>query len=126
MFSLARTLAGRLWTNGRALATATKPKAVQPPLSLTNLPTRPKRPANAYNLFYTDRFEAARSSNPTVKITELSKVIAAQWKDLPKNVKQDYDKKAAAQMPKYKQQMEEYNAIMKRKVVRFAFVDRSS
>lgn len=57
-----------------------------------------------------------RSVNPNVKWPFLLKEIAVEWNNLSDDVKREYGEKAAEKLQQFKQEMAEYNGLMKRKV----------
>jgi hypothetical protein len=61
----------------------------------------PKRPSTSYLLFTQDRRAAVRAANPTMKITDVSKVIGAEWKALGEAAKKKYSDRAAVLKEKY-------------------------
>lgn len=79
----------------------------------SNLPTRksssdkkikdnnkPKAARSAYIYFCNDNRQKIRDENPQMKITEITKILGVQWKEL--NKKAESNKKAREQLEKYK------------------------
>lgn len=61
-----------------------------------------KRPMTAYLLYSSETRAEHQAAHPDAKLGELSKFIAAAWKDLPEAEKATYTKAAAAAMEEYK------------------------
>lgn len=57
-------------------------------------PTKPKRPLNAYNLFFLEKQPKMKSENPLMGGNEISKVIGAQWAEMSQEEKLPYIQKA--------------------------------
>ena len=79
----------------------------------SNLPTRksssdkkikdynkPKAARSAYIYFCNENRQKIRDENPEIKITEVTKILGQQWKEL--NKKAESNKKALKQLEKYK------------------------
>lgn len=66
-----------------------------------------KRPMTAYLLYSSETRAEHQAAHPGAKLGELSKFIAAAWKDLPEAKKATYTKAAAAAMEEYKHKLEE-------------------
>jgi hypothetical protein len=72
-------------------------------------PNAPKRPMTAYFLFLNDRREAIKSSNPNIKVTEVTKEAAHQWNNAEPNVRKKYDDMAAKLKANYAKELAKYN-----------------
>jgi len=68
----------------------------------------PKKPLSSYFMFTRDRRAALKSSQPDAKITELTKVIAAEWKELEAATKEKYTAEAAQAKAQYLVKWAEY------------------
>ena len=61
---------------------------------------KPKAARSAYIYFCNDNRQKIRDENPEIKITEVTKILGQQWKEL--NKKAESNKKAQKQLEKYK------------------------
>lgn len=71
-------------------------------------PDAPKKPQSAYFMYANDVRASIKSENPEMKITEISKVIGAQWKELSEKEKSKYEKQAMKAKKAYEATMESY------------------
>merc|ERR1712228_601384 len=74
----------------------------------------PKRPISAYFLYAMDVREEFKSNNPDLKMTALTKLIAAQWKTEDDKAKEEYKEKraeyvASNKYKKWKKDVAEWN-----------------
>lgn len=76
-------------------------------------PDAPKRFKSAYICFVTDKMEVVKSTLPAdVKVTEVMKVLAYMWKNLPPLEKLEYEKIARADKSRYLDELQNYNGPM--------------
>jgi len=68
----------------------------------------PKKPLSSYFMFTRDRRAALKAENPDMKVTELTKVMSAEWKALDAAAKQRYADEAAAAKSAYAVKWAEY------------------
>jgi structure-specific recognition protein 1 len=61
----------------------------------------PKHPKSAYIYFSMEKGEAMRKENPTLKMTDTSKVVSEMWKALSAEAKKPFEDKAAADKARY-------------------------
>ncbi|NWU81232.1 TFAM factor, partial [Onychorhynchus coronatus] len=71
---------------------------------------RPKRPLNAYIRFTKENRSAFREKNPEVSSTELTKILAGAWKELPASQKQVYEEAGKRDWQRYGEQLAKYKA----------------
>lgn len=71
---------------------------------------KPKRPKNGYFLYRDDVYGKVKAANPEKPITELSKIIAAEYAALPQAKKADYEATYKKAMDKYNKDMEKFHA----------------
>ena len=62
----------------------------------------PKRPPNAYFLFTADVRASIKAANPTATVTDLTRLIAADYKLLPEAKRAEYNAKAKELSTAYK------------------------
>jgi len=67
-------------------------------------PEKPKKPPTAYLLFAAE----VRSQNPSLKMTEQSKLAGKRWKAMIAGEKEPYERRAAPDVERYKEQMKAY------------------
>merc|ERR1712228_59723 len=68
----------------------------------------PKRNQSSYFLFSNERREQIKAENPSKKLTELSRLIAGEWKKKSGDEKKGYADKSAVLKQAYLLRMEEY------------------
>ena len=61
----------------------------------------PKIPANQYSLFLKEKFPIVKQQNPSIKVSEIAKIISGQWKTLPESEKSVYRDKAGQSFKQY-------------------------
>jgi len=66
----------------------------------------PKRPRSSYLFFCDETRDTLKRSHPDLSVIDLAKLQGAQWKDLPEPDKQRYVDKAAADVERFKAEME--------------------
>ncbi|NWS22353.1 TFAM factor, partial [Pachyramphus minor] len=71
---------------------------------------RPKRPLTAYFRFMMENRPAFREKNPEASSTELTKILAGAWKELPAAQKQVYEEAKKAEWQRYGEQLAKYKA----------------
>merc|ERR1711962_1800162 len=72
-------------------------------------PNAPKRPTSAYFFFAGEVRPGIREENPDMKITEVAKLIGAQWRELEDGEKKPYEEQAAKDKKRYEKEMQAYN-----------------
>ena len=71
-------------------------------------PHAPKRPPSAYFIFSNNRRKQLIQEQPKSRITELSKVISKEWKEMEQEKKDDFDVQAKQRKAEYVTALEEY------------------
>eukprot|EP00760_Papus_ankaliazontas_P006525 PhM_4_TR13080/c0_g1_i1/m.56708 len=71
-------------------------------------PNAPKRPLSAYFHFCSTRRAALREANPTCRITEIAKLLAAEWRTLGEAERVEFSELAAKDKLRYQREMESY------------------
>jgi len=71
-------------------------------------PHAPKAPLNGYLVYFNEERAEMRSKNPQMSFGELTKIIAAKWKDLPVEDKQKYINEADVDKERYNKEMADY------------------
>ena len=69
---------------------------------------QPKRPLSAYFLYANDVREDVKSNNPATKMTEISKLVAKQWKEADDDTKEPYLEEAKKAKKDYAAKRKEY------------------
>lgn len=80
----------------------------KPPKKPKQPDAMPKRPQSSYFIFSNERRNELKTQYPDKKITELSKLIADEWKAKTAEEKKVYEQQAAVNKEKYHKTMEEY------------------
>lgn len=70
---------------------------------------KPKRPANAYQLFSNDNRAKIQAKYPNEQMGFISKKLGEMWKNCSEKDKKSYNEKAATAKEEYEEQMKEYN-----------------
>ncbi|XP_031646009.1 FACT complex subunit SSRP1-like isoform X2 [Oncorhynchus tshawytscha] len=68
----------------------------------------PKRPMSSYMLWLNSSREHIKSENPGISITEISKKAGEMWKQIGKDDKEGWDRKAEEAKKNYEKAMKEY------------------
>merc|ERR1712048_1420510 len=84
------------------------PKSKKPPKKPKQPESMPKRPMSSYFLFANARRESMKVEHPDKKLTELAKLIGAEWKTISAEDKKAYEDKVVVAKKEYEQKMEEY------------------
>jgi hypothetical protein len=71
----------------------------------------PKKPRSAYTLFCSDVRADVAAANPSLKLSELSKIFGKRWSSTTKKVKDQYEKKSKAEKDKYEIEVKKYNEM---------------
>jgi len=71
-------------------------------------PNMPKRPLSSYFLFSNERRAVLQQKMPDKKLTELSKLISVEWKELSDEQKEKYASKAKKAKDKYDKNLAAY------------------
>jgi len=78
-------------------STLPQPQIQSPQVTLSydanGKPLIPRRPLTAFFLFKEENFAQVKRENPTLKITDLTKVIAGKWANISAEVKSYYETK---------------------------------
>eukprot|EP01033_Poteriospumella_lacustris_P009432 gene9432-6759_t len=76
-------------------------------------PDAPKRFKSAYICFVKDKMDDVKKSLPAdVKVTEVMKLLACMWKNLPPLERLEYDKIARADKSRYMEELQHYSGPM--------------
>lgn len=68
-----------------------------------------KRPLNAYNLFYLERQPQMKAENPLLNGNEVSKLVAAEWKEMSEEKKKPYNENARSIYQEFKEKNPNYH-----------------
>lgn len=71
-------------------------------------PSAPKAPLNGYLVYFNEERSEMRIKNPNIGFGELTKIIAAKWKELPADEKQKYINEAELDKERYNKEMADY------------------
>ncbi|RNA03218.1 high mobility group 20A [Brachionus plicatilis] len=71
-------------------------------------PSAPKAPLNGYLVYFNEERSEMRVKNPNIGFGELTKIIAAKWKELPADEKQKYINEAELDKERYNKEMADY------------------
>ncbi|CAF0875171.1 unnamed protein product [Brachionus calyciflorus] len=71
-------------------------------------PSAPKAPLNGYLVYFNEERSEMRQKNPNIGFGELTKIIAAKWKELPTDEKQKYINEAELDKERYVKEMADY------------------
>lgn len=71
-------------------------------------PSAPKAPLNGYLVYFNEERSEMRQKNPNIGFGELTKIIAAKWKELPTDEKQKYINEAELDKERYIKEMADY------------------
>lgn len=71
-------------------------------------PSAPKAPLNGYLVYFNEERSEMRQKNPNIGFGELTKIIAAKWKELPADEKQKYINEAELDKERYNKEMADY------------------
>merc|ERR1719150_666483 len=80
----------------------------KPPKKPKQPESMPKRPQSSYFVFSNERRSQMKTEHPNTKLTELSKLIANEWKVISAERKTHYENKAKENKINYTQRMEQY------------------
>jgi len=86
---------------------ATNPEIVKS-VAKEEKPAPPKRPLTAFFHYVQEVRPGLKEANPELKITELTKIIANNWKEMNEEGKQIYEAKATEEKQKYEQDLKDY------------------
>jgi len=71
-------------------------------------PDMPKKPLTSYMQFGADVRAQIKADNPDAKITEIAKLIGAQWQETAQEKKDEYKKNYESEMETYKVELEQW------------------
>ncbi|KAG5893181.1 hypothetical protein JTB14_016458 [Gonioctena quinquepunctata] len=71
-------------------------------------PDMPRRPLSVYFIYYLTRREAVQAENPGIEATEVAKLCSQEFKSLPPEKKEKYEKAAQKNKEEYELKMEEF------------------
>lgn len=71
-------------------------------------PNAPKRGKSAYMFFCADVRESVVEQHPDKKMTDISKILGAKWKELSDEAKKPYDQMAKEDKARYEREKESY------------------
>eukprot|EP01083_Nonionella_stella_P010153 29014_1 len=80
----------------------------KPPKKPKQPESMPKRPQSSYFVFSNERRSQMKSEYPDKKLTELSVIIAGEWKNKTAEEKKYYEEEAAKNKIKYQSEIEQY------------------
>jgi len=96
------------------LSTLPQPQIQLPKVTLSydanGKPLIPKRPLSAFFIFKNDCYEQVKRENPTLKITEVVKLVAQRWGNLSTEEKLSYEARNQEAKALYEQQIALYEA----------------
>lgn len=72
------------------------------------LPGQPKRNLSSYFMYVRDNREKVIADNAGISVTEITKILGAQWKALTAEEKAPYEEKAAEDKVRYAREMDEF------------------
>ncbi|CAM9249195.1 unnamed protein product [Ectocarpus fasciculatus] len=73
-------------------------------------PNKPKGASSAFMQFSQKERAVVKEENPDMKVTEISKVLGARWREMDDNDKAPFQKKADKDKARYQKEMAAYNA----------------
>ena len=85
-------------------------------------PNRPKRATIAFMFFSNEQRPRVLRSSPQMHLSEVSKVLGAEWRGMDARAKAPYEAKAAADKKRYEREMAAYTPPFKPKRPRPAFM----
>lgn len=91
---------------GKTTKATKKPKATKPKTKKKEQ-TGPKKPKSGFMFFSQERRKALKEEQPTLSITEASKVIGAEWRKLTDEEKKPYDELASKDRERYKKEKQD-------------------
>lgn len=71
-------------------------------------PNAPKKPLSAYFMFSKENRERLKEANPDAGVSDIAKLLGAEWKNVTAEEKAKYEKMAAKDKARYKEEMENY------------------
>ena len=71
-------------------------------------PEPPKRPLTAFFIYKADVYDDVKKDNPSLKMTELTKLISEKWGKVDASTKTKYEKKNEEAKEKYEQEKQDY------------------
>ena len=72
-------------------------------------PNKPKGRTSAYAFYVQDEREKAKKAGKDIQFGTFSKVCASKWKDLSKDEKDKYERKAEDDKVRYQREMSQYH-----------------
>lgn len=81
-------------------------------ISLSDLPSKPKRPAGPWNRFVTEYKDVMKGA----RLSESMRIIGAKWKNMSAGERAPYEAAFSQENAVYKEQIKEYNRVMKQKI----------
>ena len=79
-------------------------------MSKVEIPSPPKRPTNAFFKFRAQVYDDVKNKNPTLKITELTKVIGEMFRAMDEKKKKSLEDLFAKELGVYKEKKDQYDA----------------
>ncbi|CAD8170609.1 unnamed protein product [Paramecium octaurelia] len=73
-------------------------------------PLAPKMPKSAFIFYFQDKKDKFQLQYPNLQFQEITKLIASEWKDLPKEIQQQYHDQAEQDRSRYSQEQELYHS----------------
>ncbi|OHT08323.1 HMG box family protein [Tritrichomonas foetus] len=80
-----------------------------PPIESTQKTEKPKRPPNAYNLFFMENQATLKSENILLSGNQVSQELGKRWKEMNEEQRRPYIERAAAIREKFKQENPDYH-----------------
>ena len=79
-------------------------------MSKVEIPSPPKRPTNAYFKFRKQVYDDVKNKNPTLKLTEHTKIITEMFKNLDEKKKKALEDQFAKEQAVYREEKTKYDA----------------
>lgn len=74
------------------------------------IPDKPKKPLTPYFRYLSEHRSSVAQKNPGLKLTDVAKKCAEDWKSVDPAVKEKYDKEYKSELEKYTEKYLEYQA----------------
>lgn len=90
-------------------------------------PNAPKKPTTAYIRYFQDRKPYYMLQNPNMPITEITKLIGREWKELPKEKQQYFLDKAIQDKERYRLENNKYlikkkNDVAEVRIIKYVYI----
>ena len=97
-------------TSSRSLAGSSFGSSAPPIKATESADEKPKRSRSAFQLYCTATRSTVKLANPNAKVTEINKILKANYAALPAAEKAPWEKTAAADKVVYQKALEEFSA----------------